>query len=163
MPHGIEVGLGSDHIAVDVDPAPPSKNGAHPAIFGPCLLWPNGWMDQDSTWHVGRPRPRPHCARWGPSSPPPKRGHSPPIFGSCLLWPNGRPSQLLLNTCSLRTWKLLRIIIKSSSYPNPIGSSGRVLESWYRGDVPLRSEMLRGEGVSRSPQFHRDSCSHAGL
>jgi len=19
-------------------------------IFGPCLLWPNGWMDQDATW-----------------------------------------------------------------------------------------------------------------
>jgi len=27
------------------------------------------WMDQDETWHVGRTRPRPHCARWGPSSP----------------------------------------------------------------------------------------------
>ena len=20
-------------------------------------LWPNGWMDQDETWHAGRPRP----------------------------------------------------------------------------------------------------------
>ena len=34
------------------------------------VLWPNGWMDQDETWHGGRPRPRPHCVRWGPSSPP---------------------------------------------------------------------------------------------
>ena len=44
--------------------------------------WPNGWIDQDETWHAGRPRPWPHCVRWGPSSPPPK-GHSPspPIFG----------------------------------------------------------------------------------
>ena len=24
-------------------------------------------MDQDDTWYGGRPRPRPHCARWGPS------------------------------------------------------------------------------------------------
>ena len=39
-------------------------------------LWPNGWTDQDETWHKGRPRPWPHCVRWGPSSPSPK-GHSP--------------------------------------------------------------------------------------
>jgi len=40
------------------------------------VLWPNGWTDQDETWHAGRPRPWPHCVRWGPSSPSPK-GHSP--------------------------------------------------------------------------------------
>jgi len=33
------------------------------------VLWPNGWMDQDTTWYGGRPRPRGHCLRWGPSSP----------------------------------------------------------------------------------------------
>jgi len=27
------------------------------------VLWPNGWTDQDETWHAGRPRPRPHCVR----------------------------------------------------------------------------------------------------
>ena len=37
-------------------------------LFGSCLLWPNGWMDQDTTWYGGRPRPRRHCVRWGPSS-----------------------------------------------------------------------------------------------
>jgi len=31
------------------------------------LLWPNGSMDQDETWHGGRLRP--HCVRWEPSSP----------------------------------------------------------------------------------------------
>jgi len=51
-------------------------------------LWPNGWTDQDETWQAGRPRPWPHCVRWGPSSPSPK-GHSPQIFGPFLLWPNG--------------------------------------------------------------------------
>ena len=30
-------------------------------------------MDEDATWYGGRPRPRPHCARWGPSSHPQKR------------------------------------------------------------------------------------------
>ena len=41
------------------------------------VLWPNGWMDQDATWHGGRSRPRPHCVRWGPSSPH-RKGHSSP-------------------------------------------------------------------------------------
>ena len=36
------------------------------------VLWPNGWTNQDETWHGGRPRPWPHCV----SSPSPK-GHSP--------------------------------------------------------------------------------------
>ena len=53
-----------------------------PALLGPCLLWPNGWMDKDTTWYEGRPRPRRHCVRWRPSS-------TSPIFGPCLLWPNG--------------------------------------------------------------------------
>jgi len=47
------------------------------AIFGPCLLWLNGWMDQDTTWYGRRPRPRPHCVGWGPSSPTYKKEHSP--------------------------------------------------------------------------------------
>ena len=34
------------------------------------VLWPKGWMEQDETWHAGRPRPSPHCIRWGPTSPP---------------------------------------------------------------------------------------------
>jgi len=29
-------------------------------------------MNQDETCRGGRPRPRPHCVRWGPSSPSPK-------------------------------------------------------------------------------------------
>jgi len=52
------------------------------------VLRPNGWMDQDETWHAGRPRPWPHCVRWGPSSPSSK-GAQAPIFGPYLLWPNG--------------------------------------------------------------------------
>jgi len=58
------------------------------------VLLPNGWMDQDKTLHGGRPRPRPHCVRWGPSSTSPKWGHSsPPLFSPCLLWPNGSIDQ----------------------------------------------------------------------
>jgi len=70
MALGIEVGLGPGHIVLDGDPASLPKKWAHPPIFGPFLLWPNGWMHQDATWYGGRPRPRRHCARWGSSSPP---------------------------------------------------------------------------------------------
>jgi len=47
------------------------------------LLCTNGWMDENETWHShgGRPRPRPHCVRWGPSFPP-KKAQQPPTF-----WP----------------------------------------------------------------------------
>ena len=38
-------------------------------------LWPNDWTDQGETWHADRPRPWPHCVRWGPALPPAK-GHS---------------------------------------------------------------------------------------
>jgi len=90
MPLGTEVGLGPGDFVLDGDPAASPKRGRSPQIFGPCLLWPNGWMDQDDTWHVGRPQPRRFCIRWGPS-PLPKTEEEPPssIFGPFLLWPKG--------------------------------------------------------------------------
>jgi len=83
----MEVGLSPGHIVLGGDSAPLPKKAAQPPILGPCLLWPNGWMDQDSTWYGGRTQPRPHYARWRPSSP--QIGGTAPIFGPCLLWPNG--------------------------------------------------------------------------
>jgi len=57
MPLRSEVGLGPDGIVLDGDPAPLLKKGAEPTspIFGPCLLWLNGRMDQYDTWHGGGP------------------------------------------------------------------------------------------------------------
>ena len=44
------------------------------------VLWPNGWIDQDETWHAGRPRTRPHCVRGRPSSPTERgRAQPPPL------------------------------------------------------------------------------------
>ena len=59
MPLGTEVGLGPGHIVLDGDPARLAQKGTAPN-FGPCMLWPNGWMDQDATWYWGRPRTRRH-------------------------------------------------------------------------------------------------------
>jgi len=73
MALGMEVGLGPGHIALDGEPAPLPLKGAEPPIFGPFLLSPNSWVNQNGTWHGAAPWSKPHCARWGPSSPPPKK------------------------------------------------------------------------------------------
>ena len=62
------------HLVLDGDPVPPKREAQQPPIFGPRLSWPNGWMDQDATWYGGRPRPKPRCVRWGPSSPTERGG-----------------------------------------------------------------------------------------
>ena len=62
------------HIVLDGDPAPPPKKGSAPN-FRLCLLWPNVWMNQDTSWYGGRPWPRPRCVKWGPGSP--EKGHCP--------------------------------------------------------------------------------------
>jgi len=86
MANGTEVGLCSRHIVLDGDPANLPKMGAEaPPIFGPFLLWPNGWMHQDATWYGGRLQPRGLCVRWGPIAPPQKGGGAPQIFGPYLL------------------------------------------------------------------------------
>jgi len=70
MPLGMDIGLNPGDFVLDGDPvAPPQKGSGAPQIFGPCLLWPNAWMDQDATWHEGRPQPRGLRVRWGPSPP----------------------------------------------------------------------------------------------
>ena len=60
-----------------ITPRPSQKGGGALQIFGPYLLWSNGWMDQDSAWHGDRPQPRRLCVKWGPSPPL--------IFGPCIL------------------------------------------------------------------------------
>jgi len=49
MPLDMEVNLGLGDVVLDGDPAPPPKRGTAPPVFGRCLLWPNGWMDEDAT------------------------------------------------------------------------------------------------------------------
>jgi len=61
----------------------PSPKGHSPSpIFGPCLLWPNGWVHQDASSYEGRPQPKRLCVRWGPSPPLQKGGKATPNFRS---------------------------------------------------------------------------------
>ena len=75
---GMQVGLGPGHIVLDEDTAPLPQKGTKPPIFGPCLLSPNGWMDEDARYG-NRPRPMPHSVRREPSSPA-KGAQQPPCF-----------------------------------------------------------------------------------
>jgi len=50
------------------------------SVYNVGVLWPNGWTDQDETWHAGRPRRWPHCVRWGPSFHSPKGGGASQFF-----------------------------------------------------------------------------------
>ena len=69
---------------------PPTTKGAEPhPIFGPRLLWPNVCMDQDATWHGGRPRPTRHCVRCRPSYHQKKGTPTPPNFWPMSIVANG--------------------------------------------------------------------------
>jgi len=87
MALGMELGL-SLGDCVRWGPRPfPNNRAWSPAIFGPCLLWPNGWMDQDSTWYGGRTRPG-GIVLDGDPAPPLLKGHIPQ-FSANVRWPNG--------------------------------------------------------------------------
>jgi len=45
MPLGMEVSLGPGDIVLSGVAAP--LKWAQRPVFGPCLLWSNGWMDED--------------------------------------------------------------------------------------------------------------------
>ena len=59
------------------------------------VLWPNGWMNEDATWYVGRPRPRRHYVRLGPSLPK-KSGTAAPTFRPMSIV--AKRSPILANT-----------------------------------------------------------------
>jgi len=61
IPLGMAVGL-SPGDCVRWGPSPLSKKGRSPPIFGR-LLWPNGCVDHDASWHGGSPRPTRDCVR----------------------------------------------------------------------------------------------------
>jgi len=76
-----ELGLGPGDFVLDGDPSPlPQKGAESPSpIFGPFLLWPNGWIHQDV--NVGLSPG--HFVLDGDPVPSPSRGGAPnfrPMF-----------------------------------------------------------------------------------
>jgi len=44
----MEICLSPGDFVLDGDTAPPPKGGGAPSpVFGPFVLWPNGWMHQE--------------------------------------------------------------------------------------------------------------------
>ena len=72
MPNATEVGLGSGHIVLDGDSAPP-KWGHNSPHLSTQELWPNGWMEQDATWYGIGLSPG-HIVLDGDPAPPPNKG-----------------------------------------------------------------------------------------
>jgi len=83
MPLRTEVGLGPGVIVLDGDSGPPKRDSI-PLRFSAHVLWPNGWMGQEANWYRGRPRPKPHCVRWRPSSP---KGAQHPLLARACCGP----------------------------------------------------------------------------
>jgi len=91
---GMEVGLSPCDFVLDGDPAPLPQKGAEPPcpIFGPFLLWPNGWMHQDSTWYGVGLSPGDFVLDGDPV-PHTKRGRSPLLkFSVHVTWYGARPT-----------------------------------------------------------------------
>jgi len=87
IPLAMEVSLGPGDFVFDGDPCSsfPRKKAQPPPHFWPMSIVAKR-LD-GSRCHLvlvrGKPRPRPHCVRLGPSSPA-KGAHQPPLFGPCL-------------------------------------------------------------------------------
>jgi len=96
--HGMEVSLGLGDFMFDGDSATPKRGTVPQFLVHVYYGQTAGWMKiEDTTWYGSRPRPRPHCIRWGPSSP--RKGHIRPLISAHVYCGHGRPSQLLLSSC----------------------------------------------------------------
>ena len=67
---GTEISLGPGHIVLDRNRAPQKGEGHSNSPFvGPCMLWPNGWMDQGTETGLG---PGDIVLDGDPAHPPPE-------------------------------------------------------------------------------------------
>jgi len=96
MPLGTKVNLGPGDVVLD-GLAAPLKSGTAPSFRFTSIV-ANGWMDEDATWYVSRPRPR--FVLDGVPALRERGTAAPPLFGSCLLLPRSTISataELLLH------------------------------------------------------------------
>jgi len=98
-------------------------------------------MDRDETWLAGRPRPRPHCVRWGSSSPT-ERGTAAPHIRN--LWAQALPASIYSSVhvyCGQTAgWIKMKLGME-------VGLGLRQIVKWGAGSPPQRGT---------SPNFHED-------
>jgi len=115
-------------------------------LFGPYLLWPNGWMDRYATWYGGKPRPRRRCVRR--VAAPPLKGDSPQFsvhvyLGQMAVWMK-TPSAWYGSRRRPRTHCIRR---GPSSTPPAKGTqppppSFRLMLLWSRSSISATGELL---------------------
>jgi len=158
MPLGSEVGLVPGDFIGRGPCSPFPIRGGGPQIFGPFLLWPNGWMDQDGTWHRGRPQLRRLCVRWVPSPPPQTRGRSPPSQFSahfscgktaeCIKIPLGMAVDLSPGDCV--RWGRSPLVKKGAETHSPIFSQFLL---WPNGSMHQDATWCGGRSQARGPIY----------
>jgi len=129
----------SDRCLSVLSVTPPKKAAQPPPqIFGPCLLWQNGRMDQNGTSYGGRPRPSPHCVRWGPSS------NFWPMSIVAKRWPISVTAEHLLLPALLHAAQTCRYLVYSEADFEVFRPAGAKRctdggEIWHRGGGDRRS------------------------
>jgi len=128
------------------EPSSPSPKSAQspPPIFGPLILSPNGWMDQDATWYGGNIVAGDIVLDGVPAFPP---IGSTAASSAHVYCGHGRPSQLPLSSC-LFVYEISREPLNGSA---PY-SQGRRAWSLARMNVKVKV----GGQMSRSPGTRND-------
>ena len=108
------------------------------------LLWPNGWMDEDATWHGSRPQPRPHCVRPGLSSLPHERGTAVPLPAAHIYCGYGRQSQLLLSCCCTPHGRV------SLGLPGHVLSPNNCAFAWGSGHHLIHASLGAPESITQT-------------
>ena len=86
MPLGTEVGLGPGDIMLDGTQLPLKKGAQLPNFPPMSIVAKRLGGSRCHYWYDVKPRPKPHCVRWGPSSPPPKKkGDTAPNFRQMFI------------------------------------------------------------------------------
>jgi len=77
-------GINLGDVVLDERPVPSLKWAQPPPVFGPCLFWPNGRIDEYATFgteiHLGPG----HIVLNGNPAPP-RKGHISPLFWSMSI------------------------------------------------------------------------------
>jgi len=102
---------------------PPKKGYSSPLMSGSCLLWPNGWMDQDATSYGARSWPRRHCVRWGPSSATERCTAAPHFLAHFARSPISATAEFLILVLQCCEWALPLSFPVPNSTSHPLAAS----------------------------------------